>query len=319
MPKTGTSVLQRCLSDRAERLGIQYPRHFRNGNGAGHHALPHSLKQDGIEAGLVAEFFGFLGEHAREKIVLSSESFTNLIGPRRYGDIVELWRRSNAILPSRLVLVARRLDSFTESMYLQSSRFGSYSGSIADYIQSRRNWINDFFSGLGALKQACGESLAIVPLIPGFDILAFFDDMIGLENKGLSANRHELPSTAKFSVKAQSLLLDLESISQELALPIERRTIVKALIKKEIVFADDITRYTILGPEVATALQAASLEAADKYGIVEYAEAFRTVETPQATPVNLGRSLLTDEDIASVREFWLKQAERPKRKALKKG
>jgi hypothetical protein len=318
MPKTGTSVLQRCLSDRAERLGIQYPQSFRNGDGVGHHALPFSLKKEGIDANLVAEFFEFLSEHSREKIVLSSESFTNLVGPKRYRDIAQLWQRSSAILPSCLVMVVRRLDSFTESMYLQSSRFGSYSGSISDYIQSRKNWTNDFFSGLGALKKTCGESLVIVPFIPGFDILEFFDGIIGLSKDGLAANRDELPSTAKFSVKAQSLLLDLERVGQELALPLERRVIIKALIKKKIAFADDVTRYTILDPEVSSALQIAALEAADKYGVMEYANAFRTVEVPQAAPISLGRSLLTDQDIACVQDFLQRQSRQLRRKALKK-
>lgn len=302
MPKTGTSVLQRSLLARCSVLGIQYPSAFMK-SGYGHHELALSLKAEGMNSAMVAEFLDFLREHDTERTIISSESFVTMIDPTRYLDLAELWRKSTHIVNARMVLVIRRLDRFIESMYLQSSRFGNYSGDISEYVSSRGKWINQFFMGLGALKRECGDGLLIIPAIEKFDILNAFERIMGLQEGDLSADRGIHPSTAKLSAKAQSLLLELANIEKEIGQGIDRRMLIRAIERGDLCFINDPTRYTILSQEDSENIQESALDVAEKANISEYTQAFQVVEASREAYISLGRSLLDEKDMIALREI----------------
>lgn len=302
MPKTGTSVLQRCLSRKADELGIAYPPAWRNGS-YGHHALAVALKAQGHRSPVVRDFLKFLRAHSERQVIVSSESFTTLLGPAKYSEVAGLWRMTSKILPTRLVIVLRRMDQFTESMYLQSTRFGTYSRSIADFVRSRGRWRKNFLAGLGSLKKDVGDGLLILPYADKFDVLESFEYLAGLAAGDLSSERVKLPSTAKLSAKAQAVLLELDQISEEISGTIDRRSFVNAVSRGMLSFSNDMSRYTVLSQLEAQAIRADALEAAEINGVTEYVEAFGDVKETTIPHVILHRSLLSNEDIDAVRGF----------------
>ena len=291
MPKTGTSLLQRCLSQKALKLGIDYPVAYR-GKGYAHHELANEFINKGLQSPVVRDFLRHLKKHDSRRIVVSSESFSTQLKK-----IPGLWRACGKRLPTQLIIVVRRMDRFMESMYLQSTRFGHYNDGIDMFIRTREKWRRQFLENLGWLKAQCGDSLHIVPLVDNFDVLTYFEVLLDLKQGDLTAERSRLPSTAKYSAKSQSLLLDLDRIRDEMGVQLDRAAIIKAIPRGRIQFANDIMRYSVLSCDNARAIQAEALATAQKAGVLEYVEAFGDIKEIAEPYVELGRALLNDQDL----------------------
>ncbi len=306
MPKTGTSILQRCLSLKADQLGILYPEAFIE-RGFGQHLIATTLKDAGINSPVLSNFFEYLHANKTKRVIVSSESFSTQIGPNRIAGLIRFWKHCAVILPSRLIIVVRRMDRFVESMYLQQIRFGKYSGSIKEYIPMQEKWMKGFFQGLGILKRECGESLLIIPFIEDFDVLACFENLLTLRSGDLTSERSRLPSTAKYSAKAQSLLLSIREVGSEISISIDRRSLIRGLAKGKIRFSNDVVQYTIMGSSDSKRIQAKAVDAANNAGVTEYTDSFSEIEEMENFQITLCRSLLSEDDIKTVRDFCLTQ------------
>jgi len=298
MPKTGSSALQRAfhIASGEGRLPILYPDKFRS-NAVAHHALVGSLTSVDEEEETICSFVELLKSHRHEDILISSEMFTNLIGPNRVTTIINLWRSSMQVIPAKLVIVVRRWDRLMESTYLQKIRFGSFGGSIDKFLSSRGRFMESFFTGLGVLKRELGESLAIAPYVENFDVLALFENLARLPAGGLTGMKDRLPRTARYTSKSQALLLHLKKIGAEVSLDLDRRRVLRAISRGLLVFPEDQTAYTIITDKQARALQTRALSAAGMAGITEYTDAFGNIENVGVPFVTLNPALFSSLDL----------------------
>jgi len=89
MPKTGTTSLQSILASKQAELaarGVIYPSQWRDEEGIAHHALGARLhdESDDVAAEMISEATAFVRSAACDRIILSSESLTNMVSRRKW-------------------------------------------------------------------------------------------------------------------------------------------------------------------------------------------------------------------------------------------
>lgn len=145
MPKTGTSTVQHCLAMHAREHtdGFLYPVAGRGGAVA-HHRLANMVSSGSLPDDVVTALRSELSMAAGRVVVISSEGFSNVVPAK----LIQFVDGLAPLGPVKLVIAVRELASFLESMYLQSTRFGTFKGTFPTYIATRRKWIGNFIAGL---------------------------------------------------------------------------------------------------------------------------------------------------------------------------
>jgi hypothetical protein len=296
MPKTGTTVVQNCLAIYAREDGelIDYTLIGRD-NLVAHHPLAQALRTDGSAGPLFVSLFDRLREPDNRPVLVSSESFSNLVGPRLLTVLLNFILECRAYDRVCCVLAIREITSFQESMYLQSTRFGNATSSIDNYIAARMKVVGNFFAGVGKLRSQLGDDFRCPMVTEGFDSVSEIESAAGVEANTLGKYRARIPDTTKRSLKAQTALLYLNEIEQRTGLPLARRKLLSAL-KRGVRFDDDTFTYTIISNKLAGELSHLGLKAAAEIELRDYLDAFGGGgERPPYCPLDIER--LTPRDI----------------------
>jgi hypothetical protein len=297
MPKTGTSALQHCLAlyakDRPER--VLYPVTGRGGAVA-HHRLAGALAKNGLSDPLIDQLDVEIAATSGRTVVLSSEGFNNVVAATLFGFVDRLAERDEV----RVVIAVRELSSFLESMYLQSTRFGTYKDNFANYIRSRRKWIGDFIAGLAATRDRFGNSFRPHFVGPGFDSLSMLESAAELPLGQLTDYRSRAPDTAKRSLKQQVALLHLDTLNDQLGLtlrPIDLMRVFDAGFE----FMRDEDRYTLLTDSIRDEVWTLAAHACERHNVPEYAETFHIRPAKKLPPpACFDFDVLSVADIAAI-------------------
>lgn len=270
MPKTGTSIAQYFLNKLGSEGTINYfPEHKK---GIAHHQLASDIIHQNL-----AGFVDSIKSSSESINLISSESLSNGFGKKIDG-IELLYNRAKFYMPLEFIVVLRRMDSFLDSMYCQQVRFGKYSGEIGDYVHSRKKWIDNFFNGIGQAKLVMNNDLLLPIHGLGFNVIDFFADKLLIDKTRIPEILDGAPNTEKFSYKSQVILNNLDRFNDKYDVSISRSDMVKALSSRELQFEEDSFDYTFVDPVMAKSILKIALESANKYNVVEYAEAFSDID-----------------------------------------
>lgn len=296
MPKTGTSVVQNCLAMYA-REGDGRVLYSPVGRGAGiaHHALAEAVRRQGPAAPMVDALLAEL-EADHRPVVISSEAFSNTLGPKIVDALLGFIGRCRALRATQAVLAVREMKSFLESMYLQSSRFGNCRDAVGDYVAARLRWIDGVFEGIAMLRRELGEDLR-TPMVTGrFDSVSEIEDAVGVRPGTFASYRSRVASTAKYSWKAQVAFLHLPEIEARVGRPLRRRQIMASL-EGGARFEDDIVQYTIIDRDLAASIRRTATAAARRTGFDAYVDAFAEVDDGDAPLRDLALHRLSPADL----------------------
>jgi hypothetical protein len=300
MPKTGTSLVQSCLTLYAREDGalLDFTKIGR-GKTIAHHQLAYALRSDGIDALPVVALLNRLRRSKKKPIVVSSESFSNLVGPAKVDLLCSFIHRCRELQDVKVILVVREMKSFVESMYLQTTRFGRSTAAIENYSSMRLKWIENFFMGIEKLRREIREELQIPMVIGGFDSVAEIEKAAAVNPDTLGKYRSRVSNTAKYSLKTQTVLLHLNKIEKQTGKQLNRQKIL-AGIKTGPVFEGDVHAYTIISREWAGRIRQTALKAAMDYDFREYTTSFGTVSADAMEFFDLDFARLTPADIELV-------------------
>lgn len=154
--KTGTTAIQTLLYANRGRLakqGYVYPETGMQQRG--HHKLAWALHRKPELRGLWSELLDEISQRKLPRIILSSEEFEFLRGPRR-------WKELRSLLPTdlRIVCYLRRQDDFLLSAYSQHVKGGGYE--TLESFMARISGRLDYLKFLEGIEKAVGRDNIIV-------------------------------------------------------------------------------------------------------------------------------------------------------------
>lgn len=144
-PKTGSTAIQLFGRDRAEYLAGERVRFVTLGRRASFNKLAKAMRQQDEAA---VESWAQTGEagireaaEQADHVVVSSEMLsTNGVDLGRLRDLMP----SLDQMPVNIVVYVRRQDRYLESFYKQRVKTGRFTGSLSEYIASRRDAYGDY-------------------------------------------------------------------------------------------------------------------------------------------------------------------------------
>ena len=308
MPKTGTTACQRVLSAAVPTLarrGFDYPSTFRDAEGIAHHAIAVELvsRQD-LTGPEVEGFLAHLAGKGAGNVMISSEAFTNALGPSRLATFLEFIDACRARTATRLVISLRRIDSFVESMYLHSVKVGATRIDLADYVGARGRWATTLFRGLAAVRARLGAAeIAVVKYEAAEAFFGRFFDAMGLpfrDEPELSSVPRE---NIRLGLKAQTILRHLDLFTDLIATPADRRKLVRDFEKGTLQFDQDAYSYRLLSFEDADRLHSQAIEASRETGVREYEEFFGAARVAVRDRATLDPSNITAADLLKLKAF----------------
>jgi hypothetical protein len=309
MPKTATTACQLALSAGRERLAeanIIYPEAFRRPHGDAHHALSDEmLVAESIETETLASFISFLPDYKDQDIIISSEGFTNALAPKRVDVFCDFLKACAAITPTRLIISFRRLDTFFESMYLQSVKVGEIQVSIDSYVGVRRDWAPNLMRGLGQIRDHCGlAGLEAFKYEKGERFQEGFLAALAPGFTGAETFPRRERVNVRLGLKAHTLLLHLPWFCERYDLEMNRGALLREFESGRFTFEDEIHRYTLIDFDQAEARHRDAIAASEATGMTAYADFFGSESIPNAEVSTLDFKRLTARDADSLRAHF---------------
>ena len=176
--------------------------------------------------------------------IITSESFSGLCGISQVSKYAEFISLLSKYFSIESYIFVREMASFLESMYLQTTRFGNSVLEFNDYLPSRFKWFGNLAAGLNSMADNCSIDINIEYVDGKFEILEYFERLIGLKTGVLGNVSHLVPTTAKMSLKAQVMLFHLPHIELMLGKKIDRRKMVNYL-QTVGRFENDVEKFTL--------------------------------------------------------------------------
>ena len=306
MPKTGTSAFQHMLARSETALAIvnaEYPIGFRRSGVNAHHLLAECVgKSDEESVAILDGFFSYLLANSKRNILISSESFTNCFTKRRISGLTGFLKRCRNSHEVAGLMSLRRMDSFLESMYLHSSKAGATRTGPSEYVEIRNVWISDLFEQIGRVRRSdVLDNLNLVKYDASAEYTAALMTAVGLstpreEPAGNFRNR-------RLGLKAQSVLLFLERVSEECGVSLPRWPLIKAMESGRFAFPGETLEYTIFPSTQREQIRELSLSAAKRFRVDEYCEFFgaESINEPEYRALSLDN--LQPADLVLLRDF----------------
>ncbi len=315
MPKTGTTTLQRILSNNKNKLSRRnfiYPALWRDDENIAHHGIGKALKS--YDKNTTTELTDFLRYHRDKDIILSTESFSNLLTYNDYPFFYNFLITCSQIMPVKIICALRRIDSFIESMCLHDSKiFGwrylqgvsqpSRENVIGEYIKRRFNWIEIFFSKLRQLDlstEAC--SLVTIPLED--DIVRTILKLIGIE--GIIDNDVKLlRENAHLGFKAQCFFAHFDDFAACMKNKITSKgELINKFESRQFEFSNEIYNYHIFDFYQRLCLHEFALHKSLQYNLMVYYNTYSHDEIPQWQVNNImNTDIITGADLAKLSRY----------------
>jgi hypothetical protein len=308
MPKTGTTACQRTLSAAAPalaRMGFEYPSGFRNTEGIAHHAIAGELvSRRDLKGPEIEGFLAYLAGNSAGNVIISSEAFTNALGPSNLATFLEFIDACRARTLTRLVISLRRIDSFMESMYLHSVKVGETRIDLADYVAARWLWTMSLFRGLAIVRTRVGTAEMVVIKYEATEaFVGRFFDAIGLpfrhEPEFFSVPRENI----RLGLKAHTILRHLDHFTDLIATPADRRELVRGFEKGDLQFEQDAYSYRLLSFEDADRFHSQGIEGSRQTGVREYEEFFGAERVTACNHTTLDPSNVNASDLLKLKAF----------------
>ena len=306
MPKTGTTTIQFLLSKNEQALsemGIIYPKQWRDDEEIAHHLLGLRMLDSSptVVSEMISEVIDFVSRNRNSKIIISTESLTNILNWEKVDNLVELLLKVESLMPVNLVIFLRRIDDFLESMYLQEVKVGECNDTIEEYISKRENWVKEFFETLSYLQlRRVVKHIKYIPYKKDKDFLPIMLKAMGVpENTNLYKDNY-LYLNKKLGLKAQTVLFFLPQIETKIGKQINRRQLIRALNEGVISFTEDIYTYRIMPSLWAKFYHELSLRLALEMRIFEYYECFKGDSISNYKHRELSLDYLTEEDLIKI-------------------
>jgi len=303
MPKTGTSALQRVMSNAAPALnerGFDYLSGFRIGAGIAHHPIATEINDRRDLRGLqVKSFLAHLGGANPGHVLISSEAFTNALDPGILKTFLKFLDECRARLPTKIVISMRRIDSFMESMYLHSVKVGESSFDLADYVAKRRRWAREFFQGLTAVRKR--SEVAVVRYEASESFFGDFFNAMSLPYREIPELSSVPMENIRLGLKAQTVLRHFDQFADQLGMEISRRSLVHDLMWGKLRFDEDVYSYRLLSFEDADRLHSQAMEASLAIGFPEYERFFGAEKIAARDRVTLDPSNVTETDLLKLK------------------
>lgn len=233
-------------------------------------------------------------------LVISSEQFFNFLSTANLPRLVGLVDACKAQSETVVVLYLRRWDDFVNSMFLQSVRHGRVPSNPADYAEKRLQGVSKIFAAVKMLKANDGFECKVFAYNQKVDIRRHFETLMP-SLQGLSAVGN-LPRTEKLTLKQQVAISFATEIMQSPVNDDAKNRIVARIRRGALRFEGDLSDYSVIPPELDSALRESALKAARENGLDDYVEAFETV-APVKNYQRYDPSVLTEADIALFRDL----------------
>ena len=197
---------------------------------------------------------------------------TNLLGSDRIPALTVFFDRLGEYATVRLVLSLRRLDEQMQSMYLHETLIGLRKAGIEDYLNVHRmNFGRSLLTGVARLREH--YPLALVRYRNSSDFWDELGEHLGVA--GLAALIAQSPRIGRsMTLKAHSLLANLESAAEALDTPLDRRRVADALRQGKLSFDNDSTSFRVVPRSFALKMNSIASEAARELGVQEYLDWF---------------------------------------------
>ncbi len=304
MPKTGTSALQRVLSNAAPALaarGFDYLSGFRLGKGIAHHPIASEINsRRNLEGPQVRDFLAYLSGVKSGQVLISSEAFTNALQPAILKTFLKFIDECNARMPTKIVVSLRRIDSFMESMYLQREKVHGSSLDLTDYVAARGSWAKNLFQGLTAVRGRCGVEVVRYEASESF-FVQFFDAM-GLPHRKMPELSSLGRENIRLGLKAQTVLRHFNQFAGRLGIENHRKSLALDLMQGKLRFEEDIYSYRLLSFADADRLHSQALEASIAVGFPEYVQFFQMDQIVDRDNVTLDPSNVTEADLMKLKD-----------------
>ena len=229
-------------------------------------------------------------------ICFSSEAFNNLCGISVANKLVEFFSTICGSYNFQSYIFIRELADFSESMYLQSNRFGHVTVEFMTYLESRKKWAKKYIEGLIFLQNKLPSNFNIRYRTEGFDILGVFENMLSLPEGFLINISKTVPPTNKRSLKEEVILSALSKIELKVGFPISRRKLLR-LFEAGSCFEYDIYTYTLYEKYQRRAVNSFFLNLAKELGLNEYLQVFGDAKIKDIPCYSINSNILRSNDI----------------------
>lgn len=305
-PKTGTTVTQYSIAEKAREGFFCYPEEFRTGHPA-HHELARKLRTSEDPASVISEASEILRRVQSENSVISSEQFYNLFSKNLNCRLIDFLSACNKISPTHALLFLRRWDEFVNSMFLQTVRHEKISADVRAYAKARLENLPDVIASIAAVRNAEIVHFHIAPYASGVDVRksieGLFPFLRGISDIGA------LPATEKMTLKQQVALYYFSEITQlEPSKELMMRTRSKFRLG-DFSFEEDVSNYCVIPEDIDTQLMEKSIALANDHAISEYVEAFAGQKF-EKNYVDFSPSVISKKDISAFKKMIERIAKR---------